>query len=175
MAGDIKPKYAAATSTLTVTALHSLASAQDWAIGWGSAAVNNTSNNYADYLYSGTFTTHASNRQNGQINIYVVGALTDAPLWTTVNSGTLGTEGAIGFIDLEERDSLCRPLLSISVDNSASAIYTFPPTAIASLFGGFVPPYHCLFIAHNCTTTTTAGLAASGSAIYSTPVVLQYT
>ena len=32
-------------------------------------------------LYGGTFTTHASNRQAGVINIYVLAALNDTPTW----------------------------------------------------------------------------------------------
>lgn len=174
MAGDLKSKYAASVAP-TVTNLHSLASAQDWAAGWTSASVNNTSNCYSDYLYGGTFTTHASNRQAGVINIYVLAALNDTPTWPATSSGTIGTEGALAFVDTEERDALARVLCSIVVDNSASAIYTFPPTGIAQLFGGVVPPYHALYVAQNCSTTTTAGLASSGSAIYYTPAYWQYT
>lgn len=174
MAGNIKGGYAASVA-LTVTNLHSLASAQDWAAGWGSASYSNAVNLYLDYLYGFTFTTHASNRQAGQINIYVIAALNDTPTWPAVSSGTLGTEGAIAFTDLEERDSLCRLLGSITVDSTASAIYTFPPTGIAQLFGGVVPPHHSIFVAQNCSTTTTAGLASSGSAVYQTPAYGTYT
>lgn len=175
MAGDIKLKYAASSAALTVTNLHSLASSQTWIAGWGSASVNNTANNYQDYLYGGTFTSHASNRQAGSLFAWVVAALNDTPTWPAVSSGTLGTEGAIAFADTFRRDALVQPLWQIIVDATASAIYTFPPMGIAQLFNGRVPPYHCLFIAQNFGTTTTAGLAAAGSAIYSTPVVDQYT
>lgn len=174
MAGNIKAGYAA-SSALTVTALHSLASSSDWSAGWSSASVNNLSNLYLDYLYGFTFTTHASNRQAGQINIYVIGALNDTPTWPATAGGAIGTEGALSFTDLEERDSLCRLLGSITVDSSASAIYTFPPTGIAQLFGGVVPPYHALFIAQNCASSTNAGLASSGSAVYQTPAYGTYT
>lgn len=174
MAGDIKLQYVASVAP-TVTNLHSLASSQTWIAGWVSGSVNNTSNEYADYLYSGTFTTHASNRQAGAIYVYVVAALNDTPTWTALNGGTLGTEGAGDFTDTEERDSLVRLLTVLTVDATASSIVAFPPTGIAQLFGGVVPPYHCLFIAQNCSTTTTAGLAAAGSAIYYTPVNYQYT
>ncbi len=174
MAGDFKTQYVASVAP-TVTNLHSLASSQDWAAGWTSASVNNTSNEYLDYLYGFTFTTHASNRQAGSINIYVIAALNDTPTWPATASGTIGTEGALSFTDTEERDALCRLLGSITVDNTASAIYTFPPTGIAALFGGWVPPYHAIYISQNCSTTTTAGLASSGSAAYYTPVNAQYT
>jgi len=116
MAGDIKGKYATSTSQ-TVTNLHSLASSQDWLTGWSSASVNNTSNAYLDYMYGLTFTTHASNRQAGTINIYVIGALNDTPTWPATATGTIGTEGALSFTDTEERDSLCRLLGSITVDS----------------------------------------------------------
>lgn len=174
MAGDIKLQYVA-SSAPTVTNLHSLASSSDWTAGWTSASVNNTANEYVDYLYSGTFTTHASNRQAGTIYVYVIAALNDTPTWPATASGTIGTEGALSFTDAEERDSLCRLLVAITVDNTASAIYTFPPTGIAQLFGGHVPPYHAIYVAQNAASSTNAGLAASGSAIYYTPVNYQYT
>jgi hypothetical protein len=175
MAGDIKLKYPAASTAVTVTNLHSLASSQTWIAGWTSNSVNNTSNVYQDYMYGGTFTTHASNRQAGTIYIWVVAALNDTPTWPATSSGTLGTEGALAFADTYRRDSLVQPLWQITVDNTASSIYTFPPMGIAQLFNGRVPPYHCLYIAQNCSTTTTAGLAAAGSAIYYTPITDQYT
>ena len=174
MAGNILAGYAASTAP-TVTNLHSLASSQDWTTGWTSASISNLSNLYLDRLYGFTFTTHASNRQAGSINIYVIAALNDTPTWPATASGTIGTEGALSFVDTEERDSLCRLLGSITVDASASAIYTFPQTGIAQLFGGVLPTHHAIFIAQNCATTTTAGLAASGSAIYQTGVYGTYT
>lgn len=174
MAGDIKLQYIASVAP-TVTNLHSLASSQDWLAGWTSGSVSNLTNEYLDYLYAGTFTTHASNRQAGSINVYVIAALNDTPTWPATASGTIGTEGALSFTDTEERDSLVRLLASIAVDNTASAIYTFPPTGIAQMFGGMVPPYHAIYVAQNCATTTAAGLAAADSAIYYTPVNAQYT
>lgn len=174
MAGNILNGYAA-SSSLTVTNLHSLASSQDWTAGWTSASQTNTANLYRDYLYGFTFTTHASNRQAGAIYIYVIGSLNDTPTWSATASGTIGTEGALSFTDSEERDALCRPLGQIIVDSSASAIYTFPQTGIRQLFGGECPTHHAIYIAHNCSTTTTAGFAASGSAVYRTGVYGTYT
>ncbi len=174
MPGNILSGYAA-SQALTVTNLHGLASSTDYLAGWTSASVINTSNKYLDDLFAATFTTHASNRQAGQINLYIIAALNDTPLWPATASGTIGTEGALSFTDTEERDALCRLLGSITVDSSASAIYTFPPTGIAQLFGGVLPPYYALYVSQNCGTTTTAGLAAAGSAIYRTSVYGTYT
>jgi hypothetical protein len=174
MAGNILGAYAA-SSSLTVTNLHSLASSADWLTGWSSASQDNTSNKYLDYLYGLTFTTHASNRQAGTINIWVIAALNDTPTWPATASGTIGTEGALSFTDTEERDALCRLLGSITVDNSASAIYTFPQTGIAQLFGGVCPTHHALYVSQNCATSTNAGLAAAGSAVYRTGAYGSYT
>lgn len=175
MAGDIKTQYVA-SSALTVTNLHSLASSQTWETGWTSASINNTTNEYLDILLSGTFTTHASNRQAGVINIFAFSALNDTPTWPSFfSAGTPGTEGTCTVTDTEERDAGMRIVASINVDNTASAIYTFPMTSLAQLFGGILPPYIGLYVTQNCSTTTTAGLASSGSALYQTPVNAQYT
>ena len=177
MAGDIKLKYAAATTAMTVTNLHSLASSQTYIGGWGSASVTNTSNVYLDYLVGGKFTTASANRQaTGFINVYVIGSLNDTPLFPSVASGTAGTEGAITFTDTFRQIAQTRLLQSIFVGESGSAtVYEFPQTSIAQLFGGNMPNAWYLYVSQNVTTTTTAGLAASGNAMYYTPVVAQYT
>jgi hypothetical protein len=166
------PSYNA-SSALTVTNLHSLASDQNFLAGWFSASTSNTTNKYLDYHYGGTFTTHASNRQAGYIYVYVVASLNDTPTWPATATGTLGTEGTGSFVDTEERDSLCRLLVPpIAVDTSVSAIYTFPQTSICAALGLIMPPtHHGLFITQNCATTTAAGLASAGSAIYQTAIV----
>jgi hypothetical protein len=171
--GDITGKGSLSSTALTVTNLHSLASSQDWTAGWGSASVSRGTN--LDYSFGAKFTTHASNRQAGSINVYVVGSLNATPDFPAVSSGTAGTEGAIAFTDAEERDAACRLLGSITVDSSASAVLDFPATAIAALFNGVLPPSFFFFIAQNASTTTTAGLAAAGSAVYTTPFYGAYT
>lgn len=174
MAGDIKLQYVASVA-MTVTNLHSLASdSGSYLAGWTSASVANTTNEYLDYMVSGTFTTHASNRAAGRIEVYIIAALNDTPTWPATASGTIGTEGALSFTDAEEKQSLCRLLVSLDVDTTASAIVAFPPTSIRSLFG-HVPTHFAVFVTQNCSTTTTAGLASSGSAIYYTPINYQYT
>ena len=174
MPGDIKDKYVASVAP-TVTNLHSLASSQDWTAGWCSGTITNTINNYLDYVYSAAFTTHAINRQAGQINVYLINALNDTPTWPASATGTVGTEGALSFTDTEERDSACTLIGSIIVDNSASSIVYLKPIAIAAFSGGELASHHCLYISQNASTTTTAGLAAAGSAVYYTPKIKQYT
>ena len=178
MAGNIKLNYAAASTSMTVTNLQALASSQTWIAGWGSTSVSNLTNVYLDYIIGGTFKTSSASRQaTGYINVYVIGALNDTPTWGTVATGTAGTEGAITFTDTFRRDAQCRLLQSIFVGESGSAtIYDIPETGIAQLFGGVCPTHWYLYVAQNCATTTAAGLAASsGSSLYYTPIMAQYT
>jgi len=173
MAGDIKLKRGA-SSAPTVTALQSLASSQTWEAGWTSALIACGDN--FDIMLSGTFTTNASNRQAGSINVWVYAALNDTPTWPDIfSAGTEGVQGAATVHDTEQRDSGMRLVTSITVDNGASEVYTFPPTSLAVLFGGTLPTDIAVFVAQNATTTTTAGLASSGSALYITPTYAQYT
>lgn len=174
MAGDIKDKYIA-SSTLTTTNLQSLASSQDWTAGWGSAAISNLSDLNLDAMLGALFTTHASNRQAGSINIYLIAPLNDTPTWPAAASGTIGTEGAISFTDTEERDAACVSIASLTVDNTASAVMPFPMRAIAAHFNGEMPTHVVIYISQNCSTTTTAGLASSGNALYYTGKLKQYT
>lgn len=178
MAGSIKGDYPADSTVLTVTNLHSLASSQDWTAGWGSGLISNLSDEREDIFISASFSTHASNRQVGEIRVYVIAPLSLAsgsPTWPATSSGTVGTEGALAFTDTEERDAACALLDKIIVDNTGSAVMPFPMKAIAHLFGGRLPPAVALFVASNASTTNTAGLASSGSAVYWTPIQSQYT
>lgn len=174
MAGDIKTKYVA-TVSMTVTNLHSLAASSTYVAGWSSATVTNTSNVYLDYMVSGTFTTAGSNRQAGTIEVWVMAALNDTPTWPALASGTAGTEGTASFTAVEQKQAYSRLLTAVYVNNTNSQVYAFPPTAIAPLFGGQCPTHWALFVTGNATTTTTAQLASSGSAIYYTPMLAQYT
>jgi hypothetical protein len=161
MAGDIKIKRGA-SSALTVTNLHSLASSSTWEAGWTSGTIDCGEN--IDIMLAGT------------INVWVYAALNDTPTWPDIfSAGTEGTEGTATVTDTEERDAHMRLVASITVDNTASAVYTFPPTSLAMLFGGTLPTDVAVFVSQNASTTTTAGLASSGSAIYTTAVYAQYT
>lgn len=174
MAGDIKAKYGS-LNTFTVTNLHSLASSSSREAGWTSASVANTTDLSLDYIISGTFTTHASNRQAGYIDVRLYTALNSTPTWPDIfSSGTEGTEGAATWHDTEQMRSGSVLLQSIEVDTGASDVMTFPQTGIAQFFGT-MPTYFAVFVGQNASTTTTAGLAASGSALYGIPVLSQYT
>jgi hypothetical protein len=166
--------YELPTVALTVTALQSVAAAQNLDIGFATDGVTNTGGGelYDDFIISGQFTVNASNRQPGVIHVYAFGALTGAPLWPDLfSSGTEGTNGTAALHDTEERDSGLVLVASIIVDAAGNQVYAFPPTSLKRAFGLDYPPMAFgLFVTTNATTTTTAALASSGNALYYTPV-----
>jgi len=178
MAGDILLNYIAATS-MTVTNLHGLASSQTWVGGWTSGGVDNGTNEYEDYLISGEFTSHASNRQVGNLYVYAYGNYGDTAFSAGTpdlfSTDTEGTEGAATFTAVEQRNAGLRLLWSMTATATASQVYVMPPTSLAQAFGGWVPDQWALWITHNLTTTTTAGLHTSGSKISYVPVHHRYT
>lgn len=173
--GDIKVKYPASSTSMTVTNLHSLASDANFLTGWSSGAIVNTSNLDTNIFLGVSFTTHASNRQAGFIYVYVIPALNDTPTWPAAATGTWGTEGTASFTDTEERDCFATQVKSIVVDATASAVYGFGQFALAHLFGFDLPTHFCIFVTQNCATSTNAGLAASGSTVHYTRKQEQYT
>lgn len=174
MPGDIKLKYGSSVA-FTVTNLHSLAASSTYVAGWSSASVSNATDQNLDYLVSGTFTTASTNRQAGTIEVWIMAALDDTPTWPTTATGTPGTQGALSFTAVEQKLSWCRLLTAIAVNNTASQVYAFPPTSVATLFGGAPPKNWAVFVTGNAATTTNAQFAASGSLISYVPVLAQYT
>lgn len=175
MAGNILLRYAAASTAVTVTNLHSLAASATWVAGWTSNSVTNASNVYEDYMVGATFTTHASNRQAGIVEMWIAASLNDTPTWFTPASGTIGTEGAVAFTAVEQKFSYCRLLTAFNVTATASQIYAVPQLSVAQLFGGVCPTHFAILVLGNAATTTAAQFAAAGSAVYYTPITHQYT
>ena len=160
-AGDIKKAFIA-SSDLTVTNLHSLASSAAYNAGWESATIDHSSDLALDDRLTFRFATHASNRQAGAIRIYLFQPLDDTPTWPDTMDGT---ESAETWTDEEERDSACILAKEITVDNTASAIYDTIVPSVAAVFGGNMPQKYGIYISGNATTTTTAQFAASGSQV----------
>jgi hypothetical protein len=158
--GDILKKYAA-SSAQTVTNLHSLASSQSWVAGWESGAIDNTTNGYDDYRIMLHLVTHASNRQAGTIKIYLIGPIDDST-WPDVFDGTESVETPT---DTEEFEGYAKIARVLDVDNSASAAYDIDIPSAAAVFGYNLPKKFVIFVTGNCTTTTTAQFAASGSTV----------
>lgn len=155
--GDVKLAYAA-SSSVTVTNLHSLASSSTFVAGWESGEVDNSTNLYVDYIVNAKIVVAASGLSAGEIRLYLVAELEDAT-WPDVFDGTESTETVT---DTEIRDAICRLGAATATDTTASRTYYLNCPSIAAVFGGTVPRKFVVFVTHS----TGAALAASGNAVY---------
>lgn len=171
MPGDIKAKYGTSDVVLT---LGSVAASQTFESGFGSNAILNGSTIKAlDYLLSGSFATSFSNRQAGEIRVYLYTALS-LDIWPDIFTGTEATEGSATVIDIEQRDSSMALVRTIYADIGSSEIYTFAGIGVLSSAElESVPEQIALWVTHNISTTTTNGI--SGGQVYIQPVYAQYT
>lgn len=155
-AGDIKPVYAA-SSNLTVTALHSIATSATWIAGWESDAVDNTTNLYRDYRVTAKIVVAAAGLAAGEIRLYLVGPLDDTT-WPDVFDGTASTET---ITDTEMRDAICWLGAFTATDTTASDTYYLDCPSAKSVFNGLLPKKFVIFVTHS----TGANLAAAGNQV----------
>lgn len=131
---DVKIAYAA-SSALTQTNLDGLASSATWVGVWESAAIDNSSNLYVDYLLTGVLQVESTGLSAGQIRVGVV-AEQDDTTWPDVFDGT---ESAETITSVAIRDAVVKLGVVITTTTDASAYYPFGPISVASLFGGVLP------------------------------------
>lgn len=154
--GDIRLAYAA-SSNLTVTTLHSVATSSTWIAGWESDAIDNTSNLYTDYRVTAKITVAAASVAAGEIRLYLVGPLDDST-WPDVFDGTASTET---ITDTEMRDAICKLGAISATDTTNSDAYYLDCPSVAAVFGGNLPKKFVVFITHS----TGQNLAAAGNQV----------
>ncbi len=152
MASDIKIAYAA-SSDLTVTNLHGIASSATWVAGWTSGTVDNTTNKYLDYLITAKFTAESAGLAAGEIRVFVYAMLDDSNWPDLFSAGTEGTEGTATIHDTNVRDSSLIQLWSTATDTTASQVYPMINQSVAARFGGICPAKFALFVAQSTGTT----------------------
>lgn len=141
----ITPSYAA-SATITISPA-SLATSSTFVAGRESTVVDNSSNKYDDALFSGKVTVGTTPTINTQILVYVFAPMDDTPTYPDVMDGTDSAETITsagvgrGFLKLAA---------SLDVDATTSdRVYNFGPVSVASLFGGIMPKFWSVFVAHN--------------------------
>lgn len=157
-AGDVTARYRA-SSNLTVTNLHSLASSATLVAGWESAVVDNTTNKDVDVLVSGKLSL-GNSATAGEIRVYIVAPIDDTPTYADVLDGTESTET---WTTTTIRDGAARlgAVLTTRADPGTDDVYWIAPFSVAALFGGICPPKFSVFVTHS----TGVNLAASGNQI----------
>jgi hypothetical protein len=173
MAGDIKLQYGTPVA-FTQTNLDGIASSTTWVVGWTSASVDNSTDEYVDFLVSATFQVESTTLSAGKIVVMAYAAFNSTPTWPDLfSAGTEGTEGTATIQDTEIRDASFVPLWSCITDTTPSRNYVMPPKSIAQAFGGVVPPFWAIFVAQS--TGTTLETTGDPNQVYRIPVNYQYT
>lgn len=148
---DIKTKYPSTSSVdLTIT-LASLATGSSgvYTAGRESTAVDNTSNTDLDHLLSGMITTGTSPTASRFINVYAYANLSTASGTPTYPDVLDGTDSVETFTSANVMNSAVKFVASIMVDATSDRAYYFGPVSIASLFGGTLPKFWGVYVAHD--------------------------
>jgi hypothetical protein len=155
---SVKLTYAA-SSNLTVTNLHSIATSSTFVSGWESAVVDNSTNRYLDYLVSAKITVAAASLAAGEIRVYIVPLLDDS----TYPGGFDGTESteSTPLDDANGTLAGAKLLSACQTDTTNSQVYYLAAASVAALFGGICPEKFVIFITHS----TGQNLAASGNQV----------
>lgn len=140
------PSYSANTA-ITISPA-SLATSATFIAGRESSEIDNTTNKYVDALVQGKLTVGTTPTANTNINIYVWGA--DTSLATTAIDVLDGTDSAETLTNAGILYSALRLGASISVTAATSDVtYPFAPFSVAQLFGGIMPKFWGVYVAHN--------------------------
>lgn len=148
---DIKTKYPSTSSTALTISLASLASgaATVFTSGQESTAVDNTTNLDLDALLSGMITTGTSPTASRSINIYVYANISSSSGTPTYPDVLDGTDSAETFTSANVMNRAIRLAESITIDNTSNRSYYFGPISVASLFGGSMPKFWGVYVAHD--------------------------
>lgn len=144
--------------------ISSLGTSSTFVAGRESTQIDNTSTQYVDCIVNvDGITGHASTAPTvGQvIALYCWGA--DTSLATTAIDVLDGTDSAETLSHVSVLNSLrfvAAPAVTVA---SAGLVYYIQPFSVAALFGGIMPKFWGLYLAHN----HTGALAASQSGLFS--------
>lgn len=135
------------SNTAITMDLSALGSSATFVAGRESSQVDNTSNKYVDVLVSGSVSVGTTPTANTSILIYVYGA--DTSLATTAIDVLDGTDSAETLTNTGILNAL-RLGAAINVPAATTDVQYFVlPFSVAALFGGTVPKFWGLFVAHN--------------------------
>lgn len=135
------------TETTITMDVANLASSSTFVAGRESSQIDNTTNKFLDVLVRGSVSVGTTPTANTQIRVMVWGSLVS--LATTAIDVLDGTDSAETLTNAGVLNAL-RPAAIIAVPATTSDVaYPVITFSVAALFGGVVPPYWGLFVAHN--------------------------
>jgi hypothetical protein len=161
---DIKIRYPSTSSvdlTISLTSLAANGSAGVFTVGRASTAENNTTNLDLDHLLSGVIRTGTTTPVAGRsINVYAYASYITVTGTPTYPDSITGTDAAKTMTSANVQNSALKFVASITIDATAERDYVIAPVSIASIFGGVLPKFWGIFVAHD----TGSNLSATGGA-----------
>lgn len=148
---DIKIKYPSTSSVTLTIDLSSLASGASgvFTAGRESTAVDNTTNLDLDHLVSGKIRTGTTPTSGRFINVYAYANISSSAGAPTYPDVLDGTDSAETFTSANVMNSAVKFVASMTVDATSDRDYFFGPVSIASIFGGQLPKFWGLYVAHD--------------------------
>jgi hypothetical protein len=153
--------YSANTS-ITMN-LSALASSATYISGRESNQIDNTTNKYMDALVQGSFTVGTTPAITGGLVIYLWGA--DTSLATTALKTLDGVDSNKSLTTTELGMLKFGSFTSVLVATSDTQ-YWIAPFTVASKFGGVMPKFWGLYVAHNMTAALRTNVANTDSLSY---------
>lgn len=151
------------SNTAITMNLSALAASATYIAGRESSQVDNTSNKYIDALVQGSFTVGTTPAITGGLAVYVWGA--DTSLATTALGTLDGTDSDESLTTTQLGMLKFGTFVPVLV-NTSDTKYWIPPFAIAPLFGGIMPKFWGLYVAHSMTAALKTDAANTDSFSY---------
>ena len=130
--------------------LTTLGASATFVAGRESNQIDNTSTKYVDALVYGRFVVGTTPTLPCQLNVYLWGA--DVSLATTAIDVLDGTDSAETLTNTTVLNSALQLARSSAVlVNTSNLTYDILPFTVAQYFGGIMPPFWGLYVAHNMT------------------------
>jgi hypothetical protein len=126
--------------------LANLASSATFVAGRESSQIDNTSNKYIDAMVSGKVSVGTTPTAATTIAVYVWGA--DTSLATTAIDVLDGTDSAETLTNVGILNALKLGAAITIPANTSDVAYEVLPFSVASLFGGVMPKFWGLYVAH---------------------------
>lgn len=150
MATVLTQTYSGASATTITMDLTALAASGTFLAGRESTQVDNTSTKYIDAIVYGRFIVGTTPTLPCTFNVYLWGQ--DVSLATTALDVLDGTDSAETITNSTYLTSALQLVRSPSIlVNTSNLTYDVMPFSVAGYFGGILPPFWGLFVAHNMT------------------------
>lgn len=144
MANNVLIKYGT-RQTLTIAGVASLASDTNRLAGIETSVIDNTTDGFDDFIFSGKFKV-ASSGLTDKRQIEVLAVAWDGSGWPDVFDGTNSAET---ITSLDIKSVICFSLATMGTNNTGDRTYYFSGRSARTAFGGGLPSKFVLFIGHN--------------------------